>query len=62
MSVPWVIDGLMVTVGDVDAHAERARKAGAHLLSEPEDQEYGMRHYRVEDLEGHRWMFSQTTS
>jgi uncharacterized glyoxalase superfamily protein PhnB len=56
---PWVVNGLMVYVDDVDAHAERARKAGAHLLSEPEDKAYGSRGYRVEDLEGHRWMFSQ---
>jgi uncharacterized glyoxalase superfamily protein PhnB len=57
--VPWVINGLMVYVDDVDAHAARARAAGATLLSEPEDTGYGDRNYRVEDLEGNRWMFSQ---
>jgi uncharacterized glyoxalase superfamily protein PhnB len=57
--VPYVVDGVLVSVEDVDAHAERARKAGARILSEPEDQSFGERHYRVEDLEGHRWMFSQ---
>lgn len=56
--VPWVIDGALVRVDDVDAHYERARAAGARILSEPEDQPYG-RSYRVEDLEGHRWMFQQ---
>jgi uncharacterized glyoxalase superfamily protein PhnB len=56
--VPWVVDGVMVRVDDVGAHCERARRAGARVLSEPEDQPYG-RAYRVEDLEGHRWMFLQ---
>lgn len=56
--VPWVVDGVMVRVDDVDAHHTRAAQAGARVLSEPEDQPYG-RSYRVEDLEGHRWMFQQ---
>jgi uncharacterized glyoxalase superfamily protein PhnB len=57
--VPYVVDGVLVYVGDVDAHFERARAAGATILSEPEDQPYGDRHYRAEDVEGHRWMFAQ---
>ena len=58
--VPYVIDGVLVEVDDVDAHFSRARAAGATILSEPEDvPEVGVRHYRVEDPEGHRWMFSQ---
>ncbi|WP_203710054.1 VOC family protein [Asanoa siamensis] len=56
---PWVVNGTLIYVDDVDAHAARARAAGARLLSEPADQPYGVRSYRVEDLEGHRWMFSQ---
>jgi uncharacterized glyoxalase superfamily protein PhnB len=56
--VPWVINGLMVLVDDVDAHAARAKAAGARLLSEPEDSGHGHRVYRVEDLEGQRWMFA----
>jgi len=56
---PWIVNGLMVYVDDVDAHAAHAKAAGAELLSEPEDTGYGDRNYRVEDLEGHRWMFSQ---
>jgi uncharacterized glyoxalase superfamily protein PhnB len=54
--VPWVIDGVLVYVDDVDSHCERARNAGANILSMPEDTSHG-RVYRVEDLEGHRWMF-----
>jgi len=57
-SVPWVIDGLLVHVDDVDAHFQRAKAAGATMLSDLLDQPYG-RLYRAEDLEGHRWMFLQ---
>jgi uncharacterized glyoxalase superfamily protein PhnB len=56
--VPYVIDGVLVYVDDVDAHAERSRAHGATILSEPEDG-YPARRYRVEDIEGHRWMFMQ---
>jgi uncharacterized glyoxalase superfamily protein PhnB len=57
--VPWVIDGVYVEVEDVDAHYEGSKAAGARILSEPEDTPHG-RQYRVEDLEGHRWMFAQS--
>ena len=60
--VPYVIDGVLVEVDDVDAHFACAKEAGATILSEPADQVVGIRHYRVEDLEGHRWMFSQDIS
>ena len=56
---PFIFDGVYVSVDDVDAHFTRARAAGAVILSEPQDQSFGDRHYRCEDLEGHRWMFSQ---
>jgi uncharacterized glyoxalase superfamily protein PhnB len=59
--VPYVIDGVLVEVDDVDDHFERAKAAGARILSEPANQEGGFRHYRAEDLEGHRWMFSGPT-
>ena len=55
--VPYVVDGVLVNVQDVDSHFEKARAAGATVLTEPEDTPHG-RNYRVEDLEGHRWMFS----
>ena len=56
--VPYVIDGILVYVDDVDAHFKRARDGGATMLSEPEGTPDGKR-YRAEDLEGHRWMFIQ---
>jgi uncharacterized glyoxalase superfamily protein PhnB len=57
-AVPYIVDGVMVSVDNADEHCEMARSAGAVVLSEPEDTPYG-RQYRVEDLEGHRWMFLQ---
>ncbi|MFP3945160.1 MAG: VOC family protein [Alphaproteobacteria bacterium] len=45
---------------DIDGHCERARKAGAEILQEPEDQFYGDRTYRARDFEGHVWTFGQT--
>jgi uncharacterized glyoxalase superfamily protein PhnB len=45
--------------GDLDAHCERARAAGARIVQEPEDQFYGARTCRVLDPEGHVWCFRQ---
>ena len=44
--------------GDIDAHCERARAAGAVIAMEPEEQFYGDRVYRAADPEGHTWIFS----
>ena len=52
-----MIDGVLVEVDDLDAHFTHARAAGARILSEIEAAG-GFRHYRAEDLVGHRWMFS----
>jgi uncharacterized glyoxalase superfamily protein PhnB len=56
LSVPWVIDGVLVHVDDIEAHYARAKKAGATMLSGIEHESFG-RLYRAADLEGHRWMF-----
>jgi len=45
---------------DVDAHCERARAAGAVIVTEPNTQFYGDRVYRCRDPEGHNWSISQT--
>ena len=58
LSVPWIVDGVLVYVSDLNAHFERARARGARILSAPESDFPGPR-YRAEDLEGHRWMFMQ---
>jgi uncharacterized glyoxalase superfamily protein PhnB len=55
---------LMVYVDDADAHCERARKAGARIVAEPEVHDYGDdywvdRAYGAIDPEGHLWWFTQ---
>jgi uncharacterized glyoxalase superfamily protein PhnB len=50
---------LTIFVDDVDAHYARARAAGATIVEELHETAYGERQYGVEDLEGHRWLFSQ---
>jgi len=55
---PWVIDGLLVLVEDLDAHHTRAIEAGANVIRPLEEGPDG-RLYTAEDLEGHRWMFQQ---
>ena len=59
--VPYIIDGVLVHVDDVEAHYDRARREGATILSELEQGQEGGQggRYRAEDLEGHRWMFVQ---
>jgi len=57
-SVPWVINGVMIHVDDIDPHYERSKREGARLLSPVEDAPPG-RLYRAEDFEGQRWMFLQ---
>ncbi len=49
---------LWCEVDDIDDHFERARRAGAVVLGEPVDQDYGYRTYRAIDPEGHRWYFA----
>jgi uncharacterized glyoxalase superfamily protein PhnB len=51
---------VMVRVEDAAAHCERARAAGAEIVMEPRDFEYGERQYTAIDLAGHRWTFSET--
>ncbi len=57
-TVPYIVDGVLVYVSDVKAHYEQARRAGARILSDIDSDEKARR-YRVEDLEGHRWMFME---
>jgi len=50
---------LYISVKGVDKHFQRARKAGAFILEEPTDTEYGHRRYGATDPEGHEWFFAQ---
>ena len=45
----------MLHVRDVDAHFEHARAAGATILREPADEDYGQREHTLGDPEGHDW-------
>lgn len=57
-AVPWIINGVLVYVDDLDAHFARAKAAGATILTEIEEGPPARR-YRAEDLEGHRWFFME---
>jgi uncharacterized glyoxalase superfamily protein PhnB len=46
-----------VIVEDADAHYARAKAAGAEIVMEVEDQDYGGRLYACRDPEGHLWSF-----
>jgi uncharacterized glyoxalase superfamily protein PhnB len=46
-----------VIVDDADAHYARAKAAGAEIVTEVEDQDYGGRLYSCRDPEGHLWSF-----
>jgi uncharacterized glyoxalase superfamily protein PhnB len=57
-----VTHSVMVRVEDVHAHCELARSAGARIIMEPTDFEFGERQYTAEDPAGHQWTFSETLS
>ena len=49
--------GVYVVVDDPDALCERARSAGAEIVREPFDTDYGSRDFSARDLEGNVWYF-----
>lgn len=50
--------GVYVLVeGDLAAHGERARAAGAEIVKEVSEQHYGGQLYSCKDPEGHLWNF-----
>jgi len=53
-----ISQSLYIFVGDVEAHYQRAKAAGATILGEPMTSR-GNRHYFVEDPEGHYWGFAE---
>jgi uncharacterized glyoxalase superfamily protein PhnB len=48
---------LYVAVEDPDGHYERAKAAGAEIVMELTDQDYGSRDYSCRDPEGNLWSF-----
>lgn len=57
LGLPAVNQSIYVAIDDPDAHFARARAAGAEILREPNDTDYGSREYGAKDLEGHHWGF-----
>src|ERR1700693_5211545 len=51
---------VQVRVENVHAHCERARQAGARILTEPKDHIYGERQYNAEEFYGHRGDLTET--
>ncbi|HEY1159793.1 MAG TPA: VOC family protein [Terracidiphilus sp.] len=50
---------LTIIVENVDAHFRKAVQEGARIVEALHETVYGERQYGVEDIEGHRWLFSQ---
>jgi uncharacterized glyoxalase superfamily protein PhnB len=48
---------MYVAVEDADAHCARAREAGAEIVLELHDTDYGSRDYAARDPEGNHWSF-----
>ncbi len=48
---------LSVRVSDPDTHYHRAKAAGAEILHDLQDADYGSRGYLARDPEGHLWYF-----
>lgn len=48
---------IYVAVDDPDAHCGRARAAGAEIIAELHDTDYGSRDYAARDPEGNTWNF-----
>jgi uncharacterized glyoxalase superfamily protein PhnB len=49
--------GIYVVVEDPDAHCAQARAAGAEIMRDLNDTEYGSREYGAKDPEGNTWSF-----
>lgn len=50
---------LTIFVEDVEQHFARAKTAGAKIVEDLHETEYGELQYGVVDLEGHHWLFSR---
>jgi uncharacterized glyoxalase superfamily protein PhnB len=55
--VGGITGSIYVYVPDPDAHAARAKAAGARITLEPYDTEYGSREYSAYDCEDYWWTF-----
>jgi uncharacterized glyoxalase superfamily protein PhnB len=55
--LPAVNQTIYVVVDDPNAHYERAKAAGAEIVIELKDEDYGSRGYTARDPEGNYWSF-----
>jgi uncharacterized glyoxalase superfamily protein PhnB len=55
----WATTRMFVYVDDVDSHYERARSAGARIVSEPAMHFSDNRIYVAADCGGQQWIFAQ---
>jgi uncharacterized glyoxalase superfamily protein PhnB len=56
---PWttVGQGIYIRVEDIEAHHQRAERAGAEIVRPLTTTDYGSREYTLRDVEGHLWGF-----
>ena len=52
-----ICQAISVYVDDPDTHYAQAQAAGATIIREVRDEEYGARGYMAKDPEGHQWYF-----
>ena len=52
-----VTQSIYIVLDDVDAHYRRAKAAGAEIVIDLHDTDYGSRDYSAKDPEGHLWHF-----
>jgi uncharacterized glyoxalase superfamily protein PhnB len=57
----FATQSLTIFLDDVDQHYARAKAAGAKIVEEPHETEYGEYQYAALDLDGHHWLFSRHT-
>lgn len=57
LDLPAVNQVICMYIDDVDAHYGRAKAAGAEIIGELRDTDYGSRGYECRDPEGNVWCF-----
>lgn len=58
LSLDSVNQVISIGLDDVDGHHRRASAAGAEIIRELQDTDYGAREYGAKDPEGHQWHFT----
>lgn len=55
--LPGVNQVVYIAIDDPDAHCATAKAAGAEIVAEPYNTDYGSREYAAKDPEGNYWSF-----